>query len=556
MRRQSDNLLKTIAVRYLAIFISVLVFVFVGLGHCQVPVAQAPVLHFQFLNSSGNPLAGGKVFTYICGTTTNQNTYVDATGTVQNADPILLDNTGSPTNGASQTNIFLANLCYKFVAFDVNSNFQWSVDNVTTYFALTNSANTWSATQTFSAQIVDTLTDNQMLFGAPGNQTTLDAPPPAGNVTLHFPNTTDTLVGRATTDTLTNKTLTSPTINNGTATSLALTTPSINGTAVANSPGTYFSLANASSTGTTTNELVKVINAPSNGTISAITDTAGIVGICVSSCTNSGTAVIQASGTVSCVFDGGVTANDYVTISPNTAGNCHDAGSAYPALTQVVGRVLVTNASAGTYSIVLYGSDVKIPGSALGQIQIPNAGVTGTSTNTLTKITGSPATAVITAITDTAGSVGITTSGAGTTGNAQIQQTGILSCIFDGSTTADDYVQISSTTAGSCHDAGATYPVKNQVIGRVLSTNSGVGTYQLLLFGPEIRSPGGNLIQATTLTSSATTFTYPTAYVSGAPACFCTGYGGSCNVSTVTTTACTLSTLTVPTNAVMVIGPP
>lgn len=68
-------------------------------------------------------------------------------------------------------------------------------------------------------------------------------------------------------------------------------------------------------------------------------------------------------------------------------------------------------------------------------------------------------------------------------------------------------------------------------------------------------NPGAEYLQSTTLTGSAAVFTYPVPY-STTPNCFCTGYGGSCNVSSVTTTACTLSTLTVPTNAVMVTGIP
>lgn len=45
-----------------------------------------------------------------------------------------------------------------------------------------------------------------------GNKTTLTSNSPAGDITLTLPATSDTIVGRATTDTLTNKTLTSPTL--------------------------------------------------------------------------------------------------------------------------------------------------------------------------------------------------------------------------------------------------------------------------------------------------------------------------------------------------------
>jgi hypothetical protein len=444
----------------------------------QVPVAMAPPIHFQFLNASGQTLANGKIYTYQAGTTTCLNTYVDATGTTQNPCPILLDSTGSPSNGSVETGIFLANNSYKFVAYDQNNVFQWSVDNISTYFGLLNTANVWGLPQTFSGQIIDTLTDNQIVLGASGNQTTLDAPPPSGNITLHFPATGDTLVGQNTTDTLTNKTLTAPTINNAIDNSPTETTPTVNSVEIVDSPGTYLSIANATPTGTTAGSLVKLINAPSVATIAAVTDLAGIVGICALNCGNSGNAVVQASGTVNCLFDGAVTANDYVTISSTTAGDCHDAGANYPSLTQVLGRVLVTNASGGFYSIVLYGSDVKIPGSALGIVQIPNAGTTGTTVNTLTKLTGAPSSAVIAATSDNgAVVVGITTGGAGTTGNAQVQQTGLASCVFDGATTAGHYVNVSTTTAGNCHDVGAV----PGGIGIVQSTNGSAGTYQVLL---------------------------------------------------------------------------
>lgn len=45
-------------------------------------------------NQGGVPLAGGKLFTYISGTTTKQATYTDATGGTPNANPIVLDVNG------------------------------------------------------------------------------------------------------------------------------------------------------------------------------------------------------------------------------------------------------------------------------------------------------------------------------------------------------------------------------------------------------------------------------------------------------------------------------
>lgn len=117
-------------------------------------------------------------------------------------------------------------------------------------------------------------------------------------------------------------------------------------------------------------------------------------------------------------------------------------------------------------------------------IHITNAGSTGTTVNTLTKLTGAPSTAVIAATTDTSGIIGVTTGGAGTSGIATIQINGLVSLVMDGATTAGDYVQISTTTAGNGHDTGAaTCPTSGQVIGRVLTTNGSGGTYSVNL-GP------------------------------------------------------------------------
>lgn len=129
-------------------------------------------------------------------------------------------------------------------------------------------------------------------------------------------------------------------------------------------------------------------------------------------------------------------------------------------------------------------------GAAQTAITIANAATTGTTANTLTKLTGTPSTAVISSAGDTGGAVGITSTGAGTAGSATISYIGLNSCVFDGATVAGDYVQISSTTAGNCHDTGTqSYPTSGQVIGRVLSTNGAAGTYTMDLFPPEVKPP-------------------------------------------------------------------
>src|ERR1019366_1429709 len=122
------------------------------------------------------------------------------------------------------------------------------------------------------------------------------------------------------------------------------------------------------------------------------------------------------------------------------------------------------------------GGNIDITGTNGYLTEISNDGTTGTTASKLAKLTASGA-AIIAATTDTDGMLGVVTGDAGTTGNAQIAVDGQASCVFDGATTAGDFVAISSTTAGDCHDAGATRSTTSQTIGRILSTNGSGGTY-------------------------------------------------------------------------------
>lgn len=116
---------------------------------------------------------------------------------------------------------------------------------------------------------------------------------------------------------------------------------------------------------------------------------------------------------------------------------------------------------------------------------VANDTVTGTTVNKFAKLTGAPSKAIISSNGDTENAIGVVTSGAGTTGNATITILGQVSCIFDGATTAGNYVTIAAT-GGGCHDAGSSYPTSGATYGRVLSTNGGAGTYVMELMTPDI----------------------------------------------------------------------
>ena len=71
---------------------------------------------FQFFTTTGIPLAGGKIYTYQAGSSTPLATYTDNTGSVANANPIVLGTDGRPS-----TEIWLTyGYNYKFILKDAN----------------------------------------------------------------------------------------------------------------------------------------------------------------------------------------------------------------------------------------------------------------------------------------------------------------------------------------------------------------------------------------------------------------------------------------------------
>ena len=93
----------------------------------------------QFFDDNGDPLAGGKLYTYTAGTTTPKATYTDAGGATPNANPVILDSAGRAV-------IFIDG-SYKFRLETAASVLVREVDNVSAF--------------TTSAVTIDSLLPNQ-----------------------------------------------------------------------------------------------------------------------------------------------------------------------------------------------------------------------------------------------------------------------------------------------------------------------------------------------------------------------------------------------------------
>lgn len=82
-----------------------------------------PAPKMQFFDINGEPLVGGKVYTYEAGTTTPSVTYTDNTGASVNSNPIIL-------NARGEASIWLGASIYKFKLADANDVEIWTADYV------------------------------------------------------------------------------------------------------------------------------------------------------------------------------------------------------------------------------------------------------------------------------------------------------------------------------------------------------------------------------------------------------------------------------------------
>ena len=140
-----------------------------------------PSPKMQFFDANGNPLVGGKLYTYAAGTNTPLATYTDAGGATPNANPVILDSRG-------EANVWLGVTQYKFTLKDSLDNLIWTVDNLNQVDAVTLArlaqsdgssligflqSGTGAVATTVQAKLRETVSVKD--FGAVGNGVTNDA---------------------------------------------------------------------------------------------------------------------------------------------------------------------------------------------------------------------------------------------------------------------------------------------------------------------------------------------------------------------------------------------
>lgn len=135
----------------------------------------SPLAKQQFFDSNGRPLVGGKLFTYIAGTTTKQATYVNSGGITPNSNPVILDYRG-------EANLWVPpNVGYKYVLApstdtDPPTNPIWTVDQLVSSQLITLYGGVDTGTPnayvlTFTANFTS-YTDGIVIYWIPSNANT------------------------------------------------------------------------------------------------------------------------------------------------------------------------------------------------------------------------------------------------------------------------------------------------------------------------------------------------------------------------------------------------
>lgn len=231
------------------------------------------------------------------------------------------------------------------------------------------------------------------------------------------------------------------------------------------------------------------------------------------------------SGQAWCTTSGGVTTcnfNNYAsTAAPLPIGNLNVTDSTARTVASIAQTTAAAASTTATAALPANGctsasgGNINCPGLLTGSggvdiktnslyEELPNNPSSGATLFgiVITNSSGQAQTATTTSTMWT----GIAEAGAvgSSSGNTMIARSGQASCKFDGAASVGDYVQMSATTGGECHDAGSTYPLGGAVLGRVTTAASGAGSLGTVnLYSPGIIAGGNGALQANGLSSSS-----------------------------------------------------
>ena len=136
----------------------------------------------QFFTNTGAVLTGGKIYTYLAGTTTPAVTYTTSAGTVARTNPVVLDSAGRvPGSGE----IWISPVSYKFVLKDSNDVLIATYDNIfgSGAFAVTNytgngSTVAYAVTGNVVAVYINGVYQNRNTYSVSGGTLTFTQAPP------------------------------------------------------------------------------------------------------------------------------------------------------------------------------------------------------------------------------------------------------------------------------------------------------------------------------------------------------------------------------------------
>jgi hypothetical protein len=203
---------------------------------------------WQFFDDNGVPLAGGKIFTYLSGTSTPATTYTSSSGATPNTNPIILDAAGRVPEEVWLTD----DVQYRLVLQTALSVQIWLKDNISGFLSSTGRPivvpSEATPSQTTAGSLVWGTTDQVLTSGNGVSRVTF--------------------VDTATAQTLTTKRITPRVVNVASAASVV---PNSNGTDQYNITALAVPVTIEAPTGTPTNGQKLLIRIKDNGTARALT---------------------------------------------------------------------------------------------------------------------------------------------------------------------------------------------------------------------------------------------------------------------------------------------